>query len=88
MVQPTLWEGCGCLGEKSRSERAGGRHGGHAIASQDGYTVVPPVDLSQGGDPVFAWAAEIGGAKNSAPFPSMVVAFGKDWWKIWKAKLD
>lgn len=31
---------------------------------------------------------KFGGAKNSAPFPSMVVAFGKDWWKIWKAKLD
>ena len=31
---------------------------------------------------------KFGGAKNSAPFPSMLVAFGKDWWKIWKAKLD
>ena len=31
---------------------------------------------------------KFGGAKNSAPFPSMLVAFGKDWWKIWKVKLD
>lgn len=31
---------------------------------------------------------KFGGSKNSAPFPSMVVAFGKDWWKIWKANLD
>ena len=31
---------------------------------------------------------KFGGAKNSAPFPSMLIAFGKDWWKIWKAKLD
>lgn len=56
---PPYGRGCGCLGTEGRSERAGGGNSSYAAAGEDGYEVVPPVDLSQGGDSVFARAAEI-----------------------------
>ena len=48
VVQSTLWQGRGCLGTKSRSERLGWGHSGYAAASEDGYQMVPQVDLPPG----------------------------------------
>ena len=77
LVQPALWQGRGCLGTKSRSERLGWGHSGYAAASEDGYQMVPQVDLPPGRDPVFAWAAEIRWGKEQRTVPFYGVYMGE-----------
>lgn len=77
LVQPALWQGRGCLGTKSRSERLGWGHSGYVAASEDGYQMVPQVDLPPGRDPVSAGKVEVRRGKEQRTVPFYGVHMGE-----------
>lgn len=77
LVQSTLWQGRGCLGTKSSSERLGWGHSGYAAASEDGYQMVPQVDLPPGRDPVSAGKVEVRRGKEQRTVPFYGVHMGE-----------
>lgn len=77
LVQSTLWQGRGCLGTKSSSERLVWGHSGYVAASEDGYQMVPQVDLPPGRDPVSAGKVEVRRGKEQRTVPFYGVHMGE-----------
>ena len=66
---PPYGRGVGAWVQKAAQSALEGGHGGHAIASQDGYKVVPQVDLSPRRDSVFAGTVEIRRSEEQCAIP-------------------